>query len=66
MKNIFYSFFLIFFLCFSLFANELDEEFIDKKYNEIKTSDFCSTKDDFVQQDFAGHDVFVQQNTNFC
>ena len=45
MKNIFYSFFLIFFLCFSLFANELDEEFIDKKYNEIETSDFCSIKE---------------------
>ena len=45
MKNIFYYFFLLFFFSTVLFANELDEEFIDKKYNEIKTSDFCSIKE---------------------
>jgi len=45
MKNIFYYFFLLFFFSIALFANELDKEFIDKKYNEIKTSDFCSIKE---------------------
>ena len=37
MKNIFYYFFLSFLFSSSLFANELDEELIDKKFNQIKT-----------------------------
>ena len=45
MKNIFYYFFLLFFFSTVLFANELDEEFIDKKYKEIKTPDFCLTNE---------------------
>ena len=45
MKKFFYYIFLFFSLIAVLFANELDEEFIDKKYNEIKTSDFCSIKE---------------------
>ena len=35
MKNIFYYFFLLFFFSTVLFANELDEELIDKKFNQI-------------------------------
>tara|TARA_B100001179_G_C18455438_1_gene344837 strand:+ start:47 stop:613 length:567 start_codon:yes stop_codon:yes gene_type:complete len=42
MKKFFYYFFFIFFFVSNILANELDEEFIDKKYNEIKTEDFCS------------------------
>ena len=55
MKNIFYYIFLIFFFSSKIFANELDEEFIDKKFGKIKTSDFClitewntNEKKDFV------------------
>ena len=45
MKNIFYYFFLLFFFSTVLFANELDEEFIDKKFDKIYTADFCSTNE---------------------
>ena len=45
MKNIFYYFFLSFLFSPSLFANELDEELIDKKFNQIKTSEFCTTSE---------------------
>ena len=54
MKNIFYYLFLTFFLPFTIFANELDEELIDKKFNQIKTSEFCNTSEwnDTQKKDF--------------
>ena len=62
MKNIFYYLFLSFLFSSSLFANELDEELIDKKFNQIKTSEFCTTsewneiqKKDFVKAFILGH-----------
>ena len=61
MKNIFYYLFLSFLFSSSLFANELDEELIDKKFNQIKTSEFCTTsewneiqKKDFVKAFILG------------
>ena len=45
MKNIFYYLFLSLWFSSSLFANELDEELIDKKFNQIKTSEFCTTSE---------------------
>ena len=45
MKNIFYYFFSIFFFSSIVYANELDEELIDKKFNQIKTTEFCTTNE---------------------
>ena len=45
MRNIFCYFFLLFFFSTALFANELDEELIDKKFNQIKTTEFCTTNE---------------------
>ena len=45
MKNIFCYFFLLFSFSTALFANELDEELIDKKFNQIKTTEFCTTNE---------------------
>ena len=42
MKKFFYIFLFIF-LPFALIANEEDEELIDKKFDQIKTSVFCNT-----------------------
>ena len=55
MKNLFYYFFLIFFLFSLVSANEIDEEFIDKKFNQIETSDFCNTNEwkDREKRDFV-------------
>ena len=54
MKNFFY-FLCIFFLSSSIYANELDEELIDKKFNEIKTIEFCSSNEwnEVQKKDFA-------------
>ena len=61
MKNFFYFFLWVFFLASELFSNELDEELIDKKFNQIKTSEFCTTeewnkieKEDFVKAFILG------------
>ena len=61
MKNIFYYLFLSLWFSSSLFANELDEELIDKNFNQIKTSEFCTTsewneiqKNDFVKAFILG------------
>ena len=45
MKKFFYLLLSIIFFSSLLFANELDEELIDKKFNQIKTSEFCSTNE---------------------
>ena len=45
MKKFLYFFLFIFFLPLILIANELDEELIDKKFNQIRTSEFCSTNE---------------------
>ena len=46
MKNFFYIFLWVFLLLsHATFANELDEELIDKKFDQIKTSEFCSTNE---------------------
>ena len=43
MKKFFYFLLSIIFFSSLLFANELDEELIDKKFSQIKTSEFCFT-----------------------
>ena len=55
MKNIFYYFFLLFFFSTTLFANEFDEELIDKKFNQIKTTEFCTTNEwsEMEKKDFV-------------
>ena len=55
MKNFFYFFLWIFFLSSPLFANEVGEELIDKKFNQIKTSEFCATNewDEIQKKDFV-------------
>ena len=55
MKNIFYYFFLLFFFSTTLFANGLDEELIDKKFNQIKTTEFCTTNEwnEIEKKDFV-------------
>ena len=39
MKNIFYFTFITFFFFSNILAEELDEEFIDKKFDKIYTAD---------------------------
>ena len=55
MKKFLYFFLFIFFLPLILIANELDEELIDKKFNQIKTSEFCSTNEwnEIERKDFV-------------
>ena len=55
MKNIFCYFFLLFFFSTALFANESDEELIDKKFNQIKTTEFCTTNEwsEIEKKDFV-------------
>ncbi len=45
MKNIFYFTFITLFFFSNILAEELDEEFIDKKFDKIYTADFCSTNE---------------------
>ncbi|PPR35063.1 MAG: hypothetical protein CFH26_00149 [Alphaproteobacteria bacterium MarineAlpha6_Bin4] len=54
MKNFFYIF-LFTFIPLIIFANELDEELIDKKFNQIKTSEFCNTSEwsEIQRKDFV-------------
>ena len=55
MKKFLYFFLFIFFLPLILIANELDEELIDKKFNQIRTSEFCSTNEwnEIERKDFV-------------
>ena len=54
MKKFFYIFLFIF-LQFALIANEEDEELIDKKFDQIKTSEFCNTNEwnEIERKDFV-------------
>ena len=54
MKKFFYIFLFIF-LPFALIANEEDEELIDKKFDQIKTSEFCNTNEwnEIERKDFV-------------
>ncbi len=60
MKNIFYYFFSIFFFSSIVYANELDEELIDKKFNQIKTTEFCTTNEwnEIEKKDFIAAFIF--------
>ena len=57
MKNIFYFTFITLFFFSNILAEELDEEFIDKKFDKIYTADFCSTNE---LNSFVENIIYVQ------